>query len=271
MRVVALLTTYNEERFVAACIEHLRAQGVAVHLTDNESNDRTVAIAERYLGDGVIAIETLPRGEFFDWASVLANKERLAGELDADWFIHHDADEFRVSPDRGRTLLDELRDADEAGFNAVDFMEFTFLPCAEEPDHDHDRFQETMRWYHPFLPWTPHQLNAFKRQDGPVHLRRTGGHEVRFKGVRKSPRGLYMRHYLYLGMEHALEKYVYRRYNPREPHGSPGWRGSMRPEHVVFPPASVLRTYGGDHLLDPSEPRKTHFVRDRMVGRWPAS
>ena len=271
MRVVALLTTYNEERFVAACIEHLRAQGVLVHLTDNESDDATVQIAERYLGDGLLAIETLPRGEFFEWRKVLENKERLARELDADWFIHHDADEFRVSPDRGRTLVDELRAADEAGYNAVNFLEFTFLPTAEHPDHDHERFRETMRWYHPFLPGFRQQVNAFRRQDGGVSLRSSGGHRVWFPGRRISPHSLYMRHYLYLGALHALEKYVYRRYMPRESEWAHGWRSVMSPQHIVFPPARDLRLCEGDHLLDPSEPRRTHFIHDYMAGKWSPS
>jgi|GraSoiStandDraft_4_1057263.scaffolds.fasta_scaffold41802_3 glycosyltransferase involved in cell wall biosynthesis len=265
MRVVALLTTHNEARFVAACIEHLRAQGVAVHLTDNGSDDGTVQIAERYLGDGVIAIEDLPRGEFFEWGAVLRNKQRLAAELDADWFIHHDADEFRVSPDRGRTLVDELRAADEAGFTAVNFLEFTFLPVAEEPDHDHARFLETMRWYHPFLPWYPHRVNAWKRQAEPVDLAGTGGHIVKFDGLALSPRSLYMRHYLYLGAVHALEKYVYRRYSPFEAAArAHGWRSKMRPEDIVFPPAAELRPYRGDQLLDPSSPRRRHYIDERM-------
>ena len=54
IRVIALLASYNEERFIAG-------QGLQVYLIDNESTDNTVAIAERYAGRGLIRIETLPR------------------------------------------------------------------------------------------------------------------------------------------------------------------------------------------------------------------
>ena len=65
MRIVAMIQVYNNRRVIAACIEHLRGQGVDVYLIDNESTDETVAIAERYLDRGVIDIETLPcRGRF---------------------------------------------------------------------------------------------------------------------------------------------------------------------------------------------------------------
>ena len=36
------------------------------------------------------------------------------------------------------------------GYNAVDFLEFTFVPTREHPDHDHPRYQETMRGTTPF-------------------------------------------------------------------------------------------------------------------------
>lgn len=265
MRVIALLTTYNEERFLAACIEHLREQGVAVHLTDNGSDDRTVEIAQRYLGDGLIAIEHVPREGTFEWLPLLRNKERLALELEADWFIHQDADEFRVSPRRGRRLLDELREADEAGYNAVDFFEFCFLPCAEEPDHDHERFRETMRWYYAFEPWAWQRVNAWKRQDERVDLVGQVGHFVSFDGIRVSPRQLYLRHYVYLSAVHVLEKYVNRRYSPDElEQGRHGWRSRVRPEHIVFPRADELRVFEADHLLDPGEPRHTHYLAERV-------
>ena len=70
-RVVALLATYNEERFVAGCLEHLFQQHVEVYLIDNCSSDQTVAIASRYLGRGLIGIETFPRTGMYSWRPIL--------------------------------------------------------------------------------------------------------------------------------------------------------------------------------------------------------
>ena len=94
MRVIAILATYNEERFVAGCLENLIGQGLQVYLVDNDSTDRTVAIAERYAGRGLIGIETLPRAGLFSLRQQCARKETLAATLDADWFIHVDADQI---------------------------------------------------------------------------------------------------------------------------------------------------------------------------------
>ena len=98
MRIVAILAAYNEERFIAACLDHLIAQGVEVYLLNNDSTDQTVEIASRYLNRGLITIERLPRENVFDLHTQMARKEDLAKEIEADWFMHVDADEFHVPP-----------------------------------------------------------------------------------------------------------------------------------------------------------------------------
>src|SRR5690348_16787952 len=103
MRIVALLTVRNEELYLARCLEHLIANGVDVCVIDNGSTDATPRIAAQFLGRGVIRIDTIPFTGAFAILPILQNEERLAAEIDADWFMHHDADEIRESPDAGTT------------------------------------------------------------------------------------------------------------------------------------------------------------------------
>lgn len=263
MRIIALLATYNEERFIAAHLEHLFAQGVDVHLTDNDSTDRTVEIASAYLGRGLLAIETHKRDGTFNLHAQLERKQDAAMRLDADWFMHLDTDEFRVSPVRGQTLRDAFAEADAAGFNAVNFMEFTFVPTREHPDHDHARFLETMRWYYPFSPRFPNRLNAWKKQAGPVDLVTYGGHRVLFPGLKMFPRPLVMKHYLYLGAEHAIRKYVNMKFNRKMLElGWSGWRATLTPEMIAFPCERDLRTYVSDDAMDASNPRARHLMEE---------
>ena len=121
MRAVALLATHNEERFIAGCIEHLLRHGVEVYLVDNESTDATVEIASRYRGRGLIEIESFPRRGQYIWRPLLQRKEELAATLDADWFMHVDADEIRLPARGGLTLAEALERADGDGYNAVNF------------------------------------------------------------------------------------------------------------------------------------------------------
>jgi glycosyltransferase involved in cell wall biosynthesis len=266
MRVVALLATYNEERFIAGCLEHLIEQGVQIHLIDNSSSDATVAIAERYLGRGLLGIETLPRRGMFSLRAQLERKEQLAGSLDADWFIHLDADEIRLPPRSDRSLAQALAEVDADGFTAVNFLEFTFVPTKEAPDHDHPEYQRTMRSYYPFLPRFPLHLKAWKRQEDPVELAWSGGHRVRFPGLRMSPEAFRMRHYLFLSVPHAVRKFVERRYDPVEIQG--GWHGpraALTAAKIKLPSRAELRTYVSDAQLDHSSPWRRHFFAEPTV------
>ena len=259
MRIIALLAAYNEERFIGACLDHLIRQGLEVYLIDNSSTDRTVAIAERYRGRGLLEIETFPRQGMYSWWPLLARKEELAARLDADWFMHVDADEIRLPPRSKTTLAEAFEEVDREGYNAVNFLEFTFVPTREAPDHDHPEFQKTMRWYYPFSPCYPHRLNAWKRQAGRVDLVSKGGHVVDFPGISMYSRWFPMRHYLFLSVPHAIRKYVERRYDPREvENGWHGARAAVRPEQIRLTTRNRLRRYRTDDLLDSTNPRASH-------------
>lgn len=259
MRIIALLATYNERRFVGRCVEHLHEHGVETYLIDNCSTDGTPAIAERHLGRGLIGIESFPRGDRFELRVQLARKEQLARELDADWFIHLDADELRLPPPGRGTLAEALSAVDREGYNAVDFMEFTFMPTRESPDHDHPDFQRTLRTYYPFAPRPTHQLKAWKAAD--VELASSGGHVASFPGLRMWPERFPMKHYLFLSVPHAIEKYVERNYDPDElESGWHGWRARLTADEVALPRAAELRVSGAADDLDASAPWTRHHL-----------
>lgn len=260
MRVVAILASHNEERFIANCLEHLFKQGVEVFLIDNCSTDRTVEIAERYLKNGLIGIETLSTGGVHRLQLLLERKEQLATTLEADWFMHADPDEFRLPPRSDHTLAQAFAEVEARGYNAVNFMEFTFVPTQEAPDHDHPRFQQTMRWYYPFLRRFPQRLNAWKRQSGKVELARTAGHRVQFPGLRMYPESFKMRHYIFLSMPHALQKYLSRKHPPEALQR--GWhrmRAGLTAEKIRLPSQKEMRHYTSDDELDPSDPLTEHL------------
>lgn len=257
MRIIALIASYNERRFIAPCITHLYEQGVESFLVDDGSTDETVEIAEGLLGRGLIGIEETPRSDehVFSLASQLTRKEELARELDADWFMHLDPDEIRLPPSKGQTLVDALEVADAEGFNAVNFIEFTFMPTEEEPDHDHPRFQQTLHTYYPFSPRFPHQLKAWKATEA-VELVPSKGHRVSFPGLRMHPLSFPMKHYICLSAPHAVEKYV----NGRPGRRKGSWRSTISADDVRLPSVSELRVARPGDELDPSEPRTIHFL-----------
>lgn len=265
MRVLAIIATYNEERFIGGCLEHLFSHGVEAYLCDNQSTDGTVAIAERYLGAGLRGIERIPRDGTYRWRQILRRKEALAAELEADWFLHLDPDEVPLPPPSGQTsgqtLAQGLAEADAGGYNAVEFSEFTFVPTREAPHHDHPNYGHTMRWYYPFAPTAHHRVIAWKRQARPVDLASSGGHAVRFPERRIAPQSFRLRHYLFLSLEHAVRKYVQKTYDPEEVRGGwHGWRATLTADAIRLPSQAALRTAFTDDDLDPSSPRKTHWL-----------
>lgn len=259
-RVVAIIATYNEERFIAGCLEHLFANGVEAYLCDNESTDGTVEVARRYLGHGLRGIETLPRDGTYRWRQILARKQQLAAELSAEWFLHLDADEIPQAAHPGQTLAEAIAEADAVGYNAIEFLELTFVATREAPDHDHPDFRRTMRWYYPFAPTPLHLVRAWKRQPA-VDLVSSGGHRPRFFGRRISPQKLFLRHYLILSHEQMIRKYVRRRYDAGEvQHGWHGWRARLTPGDVRLPSQAELRFTAHDGDLDASSPRRRHCI-----------
>jgi hypothetical protein len=273
MRVVALIAAYNERRFIGSCLEHLDAQGVESYLIDNESTDGTVELAERFLNRGLLGVERFPREDVYDWRGLLRRKEELAEELTAegetDWLIHLDPDEVRLAPAGAGTLPEALAAVDRAGYNAVNFLECTFVPSREQPDHDHPGFEETLRTYYAFCPSFPHQLKAWKAADAPrPSLAAKGGHRVAFRGLNMFPTSFPMKHYLFLSVPHAIEKYVEREYNPEEVRrGWHGWRAELRAEDIRLPSRTELRVAETDEDLDLSRPRQRHLIEDLVRGQ----
>jgi len=236
VRIVAILASYNERRFIGGCLDHLHEHGVETYLIDNCSSDETVAIAESRLGQGLIGIEEFLRDGVYDWRGLLQRKEKLAIELDADWIIHLDPDELRLPPPGFGTLSEALHAVDRQGYNAINFDELTFMPTCEAPDHDHPEFQRTLHTYYSFCPQFPHRLTAWKKAAAPApDIASTGGHRVRFRGLRMYPESFPMKHYLFLSVPHAIEKYVERRYDRDEvSSGWHGWRATLTIERLLL-------------------------------------
>lgn len=216
-RVVAIISTFNEEDVIIPCIEHLKQNGVDVYIIDNWSTDKTYELVEQMLGQGVIGIERWPESgpsNSYDWKELLKRKEELALDIDADWFIHHDADEIRESPWQGVSLREAFWEVDRLGFNAVDFtlvnfspIDNDFVPGTSFVDY-FDYFEFSKRPGH-FI-----QIKAWKKTSDRVNLHSSGGHDVKFKNRKVFPYNFLLRHYPFRSQEQG-EKKVFKERKPR--------------------------------------------------------
>ncbi|MGE0449782.1 MAG: glycosyltransferase [Vicinamibacterales bacterium] len=262
MRVVALLTVRNEGPVLARCLRHLADEGVETCLVDHGSDDDTRRIAEAFRGDGVFRIEEQAYTGIFSLGDQLRKKEQLAAEIDADWFLHLDADEIRQAPWPQVTLRDAIASVDCQGWNAIDFDEFVFVPTADDDAFEGRDYVAGMRWYYYFEPASPdrHRINAWKKQTGPVDLHTHAGHQVIFPGRKVCPQSFIMRHYIVLGRAHALAKYGARRFAPDERERQ--WhsdRVRFDAAAVQWPSTSRLKSIGAGAAFDRSDPWTRHF------------
>ena len=230
-RVVALIAAFNEGDIISFVIEHLVENGVDVYLIDNHSTDDTVKQASKWLGRGLLKIEVFPEhlqglsgsSGTFDWTAILRRKEELAGELQTDWFIHHDADEFRESPWPGLTLKHAIQWVDSLGYNCLDFRVLNFPPT-DEGFHPGDDPRTYFTFYEEGADFDKTQLKSWKSGPGPISLAPHAGHEVRFKGRCVFPVPFLLRHYPIRGQEHGRRK-VFEERKPRflENERAKGW------------------------------------------------
>jgi glycosyltransferase involved in cell wall biosynthesis len=217
--VVAIMAGFNEADIIGQVVGNLIDEGVRVYYLDDGSTDGTEDVVAQYLHRGVLGIERLSdtladnRPEAFQWERILRRKSELAEELEADWFIHHDADEFRESPWPGCSLKDGIRAVDSLGFNAIDFLCLNFWAT-------HDRFQpgddprDVFTYYEPAAVYDQVRINCWKKTGQPVDLTSSGGHEARFDGRIVFPVEFLLRHYPLRGQCHG-ERKVFRERQPR--------------------------------------------------------
>jgi glycosyltransferase involved in cell wall biosynthesis len=259
MNVIAIIAARNETLYMGRCLEHLESHGVRFVLIDNGSTDDTRAIAETFRGRGLVACVDHPYPGHYDWTGLLGLKERLARQLDADWFLHIDADEIPEPPERDRQLVAALADVDRSGYTAVNFDEFCFVPTADDERHEGTDYVAGMRHYFYFAP-RPERLIRCWKKSAMLNLADSGGHDATFPGRRLYPVNFVLRHYMALSMDHLRQKYTQqRRYAEAEiARGWHSWRPRLAQLAVRTPSPAALCDIDRDGGWDRSRPFTRH-------------
>jgi hypothetical protein len=214
--VVAIIAAFNEADIIGTSVQDLIDQEIAVYLLDDGSTDGTAQIVEPYVGRGVIGIERLRPAEAgpgeFALRQIVRRKAQLATELDADWFINHDADEFRESPWLSVPLKDAIHRVDALGYNAIDFASFDFRPT-DDRDHRGEDVRTGLPFYSEAADYDRLQIRCWKKT-ASIDLESTGGHDTQFEGRKVFPVRFISRHYPIRGQAHGDRK-VFAERKPR--------------------------------------------------------
>jgi hypothetical protein len=216
------MTAFNEADVIVPVVRHLVEQGIRVHLIDSWSTDGTQELVRQSFDESLVGIERFPPDQpcqVYDWTRLLRRVDAVGAASQADWIVHHDADEIRQSPWSSLNLRDAFYLVDQTGFNCVDHTVLQFRPVGGEqsfPDPS-----ASMRWFEwGTRPGHFHQLKAWRRQPGGVCLAAYGGHEASFPGRRVFPYKFLLRHYPIRSQEHGERKVLAER--------QPRWHAAER-------------------------------------------
>jgi glycosyltransferase involved in cell wall biosynthesis len=258
--IIAIIAAHNEDDIIYHVIGDLIKQGIQVYLIDHCSTDNTIQEASKWLNKGLIHIENFPEDAGYSkrnktkyiWSDILRRKEELALDLDADWFIHHDADEFRESPWVGLSLCEAIETVDKMGYNAIDFELFNFRPVDNKfvPGEDARQY---LKYYDAGGEFDKIQIKAWKKQNNKIDLVSSGGHEVKFEDRKVVPVKFILRHYPIRSERHGIRKVIKER-KPRyaEEERNTNW-------HVQYDSVN-----DEDHIFL-SDPSKLNLYDDKEV------
>ena len=189
MKMVALLTVRNQELCLERCLEHSFFQGIETCFIDDNSTDKSREVAERFLKRGVFRLERQPYLGYYDHVGLLSLKENLADNINADWFIHHDTDEIMEAPSPFASLRAGIESADAAGFEAINFDEFVFVPTANTENYEGTDYVEKIQYFYFFEPGPNRQVAPGRSPPVSSILRRVEGIALIFppkKYIRKT-------------------------------------------------------------------------------------
>ena len=219
LRITAIIAAYNEADIIAQTVGDLVRQGIAAHVLDHHSTDGTFAALEPFVESGLVRIESFPpgvpagdEGDRFSLTQILARKEQLARELDADWFINHDADELRESPWLHLSLRQGIELVDRLGYNAIDFAVLNFWPTRDGFEATSD-IREVFQHYEPGEAFDRVQIRCWKKTES-LDLASSGGHDTQFPLRRVFPFRFILRHYPVRSQAHGTRK-VFEERKPR--------------------------------------------------------
>lgn len=255
LRCAAVVACRNEADLLKQHLPVWISEGLEIVVIDHSSTDDTRAIAENHLGSGVLAVQPMPWLGHFSLDQQLAAKAAVIEQLDHDWVIHIDADEWLHSTRIDETLQGALSRLAAAGANAVNFDEFVFLPLT--PNHPADH-------YYFFEPAPQRLIRAWDRRCG-FSNQGHGGHRlcsINNTQVHLAKESLVLRHHIVRNQRQARNKYLKRTFNPQEL--QKGWHSNrlqLSARQLTFPDAAELEQLSSpaQRQLRRSSPQKTHY------------
>ena len=257
---VAILCVRNEANHIRRAINDFVSQGIDVVIIDNGSTDHTLQICSEFLGNGLLSIEHMPWKGEFDLTTQLEIKNTIVRNLNHDWVIHADADEWLHTPVKGESLQEGIARIDKLGYNAINFEEFVFLPNRNESSELPDYNKKNLHYYF-FSPEKKRLMRAWKTGHVFNNIS-TGGHKLSGIDLNLAAETFILRHYITLSLEHAVKKYENRKFSDADL--KKGWHGNrlqLDAKRLTLPETHYLKKLAcwDDVNFDRTDPKNKHY------------
>lgn len=246
-KVLAIIHVYNEEDVIEQTTMYLLSQGIDVYLIDNWSTDGTYEIIKKLVNNFPQRVfgRRYPENErkdYYDWYNQLMLSENISKKLNYNWYIHYDADEYRVAPWKGVTLKEAIYYIDSLGYNLIEntvidfkvtkrddssiFMKDTWFDFGHRKAH----FEQTKTW----------------KKCENIDLKQSGGHLAKIDDPKVFPLKILNRHYPLRSYEHANKKI----FNDRKPrymveNKTRGWHGHynniLNGNDIIVPQQGLIK------------------------------
>jgi hypothetical protein len=259
LSICAVIAVRNEVDYLDTLLPILANQHIDVAILDNDSGEKSQKLYARYAGTPIISVNHLRFNGVFSLEEQLVAKRKIYNKLKHDWVIHHDADEIMEHRQPGKDLRTAIEEAHDQQYNVLNFDEFVFLPEAGRPVENY--YTELLNYY--FFEPRPLRLNRAWRRDMHFDNTQNGGHRLAGENIRIAPTNHPLRHYVVLSNQHALKKYLSRRFSQAEINkGKHGNRLNFTVENLAIPEQSpflfTLPNYQSKEFRRDC-PTKTHY------------
>jgi len=224
-KILAIISSYNEIDILPQVIENFIRQDIYVHCIDNWSTDKTKKYLEQLSNKNkfvTYSVYPLRKENEFDMYKMLEEKVRIAEHSDADWILHTDADEIRVSPFEKFSLKDSIEIVDSLGFNAIDYTCIDFKPIIDRFDGK-QKISSFFKYFEFGLrPGHFIQIKTWKNRKN-VRLANSGGHRVEFPSQNIFPYKFLLKHYPIRSNKQGRRKVYERKVRREKERRERGW------------------------------------------------
>jgi len=208
-KVLAIMHVYNEGDIIEPILNYLMNQDIDVYVIDNWSKDGTyenvLNIKKQYKNR--IFVERFPEkndNNCYDWYHQLERTEQISKEYryKYNWFIHYDADEYRVSPIKNYNLKEFIYYVDRLGFNIIENNVVVFRLTNES---DQNIFLKDDYFEFPLSSGSFIQEKTWKA-DKNIDLKQNAGHMLIKENKKYFPLKILNRHYPFRTFSQAKKK-----------------------------------------------------------------